>query len=114
MSSCTKDTEIPPNETTNKLGSAISADGKEAIYEEILWGGAAGGITHCIRVQLPDAKATDDCDIMGTHLTEIQLNWIRDDVLKLNYCEGQFTNFTNLLYLDNAAKVEVLLEKKCA
>ena len=79
---------------------AVSPDGNVvAIYRQYLYGGAAGGVGHCVSiVSLPDVQ-TADCLLLASRPSRLTLTW-HGDVLRVHYAKASITKFRNEAYVN--------------
>ena len=78
------------NDEIRPLQSARSAAGDvEATYVEVLYGGAAGGVTYCVNLHYADKK--EDCVIAAIHINKGAIRWLGRKLI-YTYCGGTITN----------------------
>ena len=78
------------SDTIRVLQKADSPNGDvSAEYVEILYGGAAGGVTYCVNLRY--GSRVDECALAAIHVKKADLEW-NDRQLTFHYCGGTLTN----------------------
>jgi hypothetical protein len=72
----------------------------DAVYTTYSYGGAAGGVGHCVTIEARGSEHADRklCELLGSHMEGLALAW-RGDVLVIRYSGGDITAFSNATYL---------------
>lgn len=97
LSACSSDQILEVSRT-------LSPDGRvAAIYRIYHYGGAAGGVGHCISVGSAADVADTDCDLLASHISGVKLEW-KGDVLLVHYEEASITQFRNEIYLAEGSR----------
>lgn len=80
-------------DTVRIMAEVVSPDRQVvARYVQYLYGGAAGGIGHCISVSPTTGPASEDCPVLGSHLEDVTLAWAGNTVV-VRYSSGDVTRF---------------------
>lgn len=80
-----------------------SPDGRAvAVYRQYQYGGAAGGVGHCISLHSIDTPpkqiADGDCDFLASSVSQLGMNW-QEDILRLSYRDASITRFRNEAFI---------------
>lgn len=77
-----------------EIGRADSPDGQVvAVYRQYLYGGAAGGVGHCLTIARTVA-ANVDCFLLASDLKGLEMCWV-GSILEVHYDEATITDFRN-------------------
>jgi hypothetical protein len=65
-----------------------------AVYEQHLYGGAAGGIGHCISITASAKEYLPDCMLLASSISGLRLTW-NGRILNVHYRAASITEFRN-------------------
>jgi len=71
-----------------------------ATYKKYLFGGAAGGIGHCISISPIDERTERECPLLGSRVCIRQISWNGNE-LTVRYYNGMFTRITEKVLIKN-------------
>lgn len=91
----------------------ISPDRRAAaVYRKYLYGGAAGGVGHCVSVSSPAEIDEADCLLLASRISDLKLLW-SGNVLFVHYSDASITQFRNEAYIStdtlDTSKYEIRL-----
>ena len=89
ISGCGKDIERTILEVPSRNGKV------KAVYSQILYGGAAGGVGECISLVFTETNEADTCSVLGMRFKGIKMNW-NNNVLYIYYEKAVITGFSNM------------------
>lgn len=105
LSACGSDVERLIEEKTADAGDVT------ARLDEILWGGAAGGITFCVDLIASGKKK--DCVVSATHLQGGGIKWEGRDLI-FSYCGGTLFNNGSGVRHEGLSPFMIVLKQDCS
>jgi hypothetical protein len=91
------------SDVVTQVASEISPDGQAvAVYSIYEYGGAGGGVGHCVSIMPVSDLTRDDCALLASRGSSFKIAW-RGTTLVVKYKEAHITKFTNEVYVSEDA-----------